>query len=370
MRKYGVLVVDDSSFMRRSISRMIEQDEALFVIAIARNGKEALEKVERLRPDLVTLDIEMPEMDGLQALAKIMKDYPVPVVILSNHAEKGAQNSVRALELGALDVFLKSKLIQRDLTSEAVTDFLRRIKVIAEEARLDREGLASSAGSSAYKNAVTGSAYQDLSLVTKRIDSALEKTARPANIELLIIGSSTGGPSALQSLLPRFTEATKVPIIVLQHMPEGFTKALAQRFDSFCQRPVSEAVDGEILQEGRIYVGPAGFQTELQKTPEGSIVLQVRKEGKSNHLYKPSINVTLHSAAPLFREKLLTVILTGMGNDGMEGCKDVKHYQGTVLVEAEESCIVYGMPKAVFEAGYADKKVPLPLLYQQIMTFL
>ncbi|QGG48613.1 protein-glutamate methylesterase/protein-glutamine glutaminase [Heliorestis convoluta] len=357
MKKYGLLVVDNSSFMRRCISLIIEKDPALFVIAIARNGRDAIEKIERLQPDLVTMDLEMPEMNGLEALEVIMKKCPVPVVMLSNHTEEGAQSTIKALELGAVDVILKSHLVSDCANPAVIADFLHRIKSLAKEASIKKEKLALQAQEESF-------------VEQKKVVTVREKPFVNGACKLLIIGSSTGGPSALQSILPRFSKDTAIPIVVLQHMPEGFTKALAERFNNFCQLPVKEAEKGEYLLPGRIYIGPAGFQTRLQQDQDGSVYFHVYTTESESHLYKPSINITLFSAAPIYRENLLTVILTGMGNDGMEGCKKVKHYQGTVIVEAEESCIVYGMPKAVHEAGYADIKVPLPHIYQQVLRFI
>lgn len=200
------------------------------------------------------------------------------------------------------------------------------------------------------------------------------ETAKPEKKEtkrkLLIIGCSTGGPSALQSILPRFPKDLSIPIIVIQHMPPGFTKPLAERFDTICNLHVKEIENGDILEAGNIYIAPAGFQTLLENGKENNIILKVEDMAAAENLYKPSINVTLNSAAPIFKDKLISVILTGMGNDGLIGCGNVKDNNGYIVVEAEESCIVYGMPKVVFEAGLADIQVPLSNIFETIMINL
>jgi two-component system chemotaxis response regulator CheB len=186
----------------------------------------------------------------------------------------------------------------------------------------------------------------------------------------VIIATSTGGPAALQSLLPKFPDDIPVPILVLQHMPPGFTQSLAERFNTFCNLHVKEAEDGDILEAGNIYIAPSGFQTLLVEEKDNKVALKIEDTMDEKILYKPSINITLNSAAPIYRDRLLAVILTGMGNDGLIGCESVKAYNGHVIVEAEESCIVYGMPKAVFEAGLADIQVTLPNIFDKIMGYI
>ncbi|MCT8977424.1 chemotaxis response regulator protein-glutamate methylesterase [Clostridium sp. CX1] len=349
MKKFGVLVVDDSSFMRRCVSKLIEKDCQFFILGIARNGADAIEKVQRLKPDLVTMDIEMPEMDGLAALEIIMKNYPVPVVMISKHTDKETESTIKALELGAADFFLKEDLIGEDITNEIEKDFLYRIRTIAEKK------------SNTAKESI-GKKVEEENRTTKSLPMH--------KVDLVAIGCSTGGPSALQAILPRFPKDFNVPIIVMQHMPPGFTKSLAERFNTLCNLNVKEIEDGEIIEAGNIYIAPSGFQTTINRRQDGTDVFNVSDKLVKDILYKPSINVTLKSLAPIYKDKLLSVILTGMGNDGLEGCKLVKHYEGHVIAEAEESCVVYGMPKVVFEGGYADTQVPLSYIYEQIMIHI
>lgn len=344
MKQYGILVVDDSAFMRRAISQIIEQDSQFFVMAIARNGAEAVEKVQRLKPDLVTMDVEMPEMNGIVALSKIMKTAPVPIVMLSSRTGEGARETIQALEQGAVDFFLKDSLL-KDQNGELKQEFLQRLKGILA-------GKLPAVNSEPVQHQVK------------------EQKLCKQDKDLIIIGCSTGGPSALQTILPRFPKDFSLPVVVAQHMPQGFTKHLAERFNSLCNLTVKEAEDGEEVSAGTIYIAPSGFQTRFHRNPNGSIVFKIADEKGSKALYKPAIDITLASAAPIFNKRLLSVILTGMGVDGTYGCGLVKKHGGTVLVEAEESCVVYGMPKSVYEAGHADSQYELSKIFQGILSFL
>ncbi len=345
MKQYGVLVVDDSAFMRKAISLILEKDPQFFVMGIARNGAEAVEKVDRLKPDLVTMDVEMPVMNGLNALEHIMKSSPVPVVMLSSRTGEGAKETLLALELGAVDFFLKDNLIRDTSGKDQSQDFLQRLKGVVK-AKLPRK------------------APQALPVI-KEI-----KRKNRQQTDLIFIGCSTGGPSALQTILPRFPKDFPIPIVVAQHMPPGFTKHLAERFNTLCQLKVEEAQNGQVLQPGIIHIAPSGYQTRFDKKQDGSIVFIIDNEVGAQALYKPCIDISLSSAAPIFTDKILSVILTGMGSDGMQGCGLVKKFHGTVFVEAESSCIVYGMPKSVQDAGYADGQFALSQMYQEIISFI
>ncbi|MBP1156452.1 MULTISPECIES: chemotaxis response regulator protein-glutamate methylesterase [unclassified Paenibacillus] len=344
MKRYGVLIVDDSAFMRRAINLLFDMDSDFFVVGIARNGEEAIEKIRRLKPDVVTMDVEMPEMDGIKALEHIMKSDPVPVVMLSVQTGDETASTLKALELGAVDFFLKSNLIQDVDNQDTIRDFLDRVKVAA-------------GANIARQQAIVDDHHVDQLIQGKRVVS----------MDLVIIGCSTGGPSALQSILPRFPSDFPAGIVVVQHMPPGFTKPLADRFDHICNLTVKEAEDGDIVGPGTIYIAPAGSHLIFQKT-SGMVQLKIQSEVAEKHLYKPSVDVTLGSAAPIYGNRLLSVILTGMGIDGLHGCGEVKARGGRVITESENSCVVYGMPKAVYEAGLADKQVLLNHVYQHIIA--
>ncbi|MBO0961808.1 chemotaxis response regulator protein-glutamate methylesterase [Neobacillus sp. MM2021_6] len=347
MKRYGILVVDDSAFMRRAISQILEGDPRFHVVGIARNGVDAVEKVQRLRPDLVTMDVEMPEMNGIQALEQIMKISPVPVVMLSSHTGEGARETLQSLELGAVDFFLKDNLLKNPKDSHQISEFLQRLRAI-----------------------VNGKLPSTAPTKSPQVQVKKVKRINPRQFELLFIGCSTGGPSALQKILPYFPEDFPIPIVVAQHMPPKFTKPLADRFDTLCQLKVREAQHEEVLSAGSIYIAPSGYQTRLKNREDGSILFTIDDQTDDQVLYKPCIDITLASIAPIYKHRLLTVILTGMGSDGMQGCGLVKKNNGTVLVEAEESCVVYGMPKSVYEAGYADGQFELTQMFHQIRALI
>ncbi|WP_456279175.1 protein-glutamate methylesterase/protein-glutamine glutaminase [Bacillus sp. AK128] len=345
--KYGVLIVDDSAFMRKTISTFIEDSDELYVVGKARNGADAIEKVKRLKPDLVTLDIEMPELDGLEALKILMTENPVPVVMLSN----GKDSTLEAFELGAVDFVLKEALVQPNNKS-AIQDFYERL-VVAANAKLQLP---------IKKEDVHPEVDHDNESPSRKKD--------PSNKELIIIGSSTGGPSALQTILTRFPKDFDLPIVVIQHMPPGFTKPLADRFNGLCELHVKEAEHNEDLVAGTIYIAPAGLQTTLKRNDRNGFTIKLKISAGIETLYKPSVDVTLLSVAGQIKEKLVTVILTGMGDDGLRGCKAVKEEGGHVLAESEETCVVYGMPKVVFEAGLVDLQVPLPKMFDKLIKFI
>lgn len=346
MEQYGVLIADDSAFMRRAISKILETDPQFFVVGIARNGSEAIEKAQRLKPDVITMDVEMPEMDGITALEEIMRIRSTPIVMLSSYTTTGAASTVEALERGAVDFFLKDEMIAEGSDGRLIEDFLHRMK------------------NAARANLPTTRENTDL------VQSAIPKAEQPPQLDLIVIGCSTGGPSALQSILPRIPSDFPVPVLVVQHMPPGFTRPLAERFDHICKLKVKEAENRDTIIPGTILIAPAGYQTEIVKQADGSLIINVHQHTTIDTLYKPSIDVTLSSAAPAYKERMLAVILTGMGSDGLEGCKRVKQFNGRVLSEAEESCIVYGMPKVIFEHGLSDRQCHLSNMYHQILSFV
>jgi len=346
MGQYGVLVVDDSSFMRRCISMIIEQDPDFFIIGIARNGQDAIEKVQRLKPDIVTMDVEMPEMDGIQALSEIMKHNPVPVIMLSNHTEEGAKTTIKALELGAVDFFLKSSIVGENASPQSVKQFLSSLKAIVENGKIP-----------SFENEA------------KVEEKGLNKL-QDAKADIIVIGCSTGGPSALQSVLPRFPKDFHIPVVVIQHMPEGFTGPLAERFNTICNLEVKEAENGELIRPGTIYIAPAGYQLYFIRNSDGNVMINIDVNSPIETLYFPSVTVALMSAAQVFKNRMVTVIMTGMGNDGLAGCEEVKKYNGKVIVEAEETCVVYGMPRVVYEAGLADIQVPLHRIFNQLLQMV
>lgn len=335
MRIYKVLIVDDSAFMRKSISMIIESDDAFEIVGVARNGQEALEKIAELKPDVVTMDVEMPIMDGLTCVKEIMTHVPTPIMMLSSHTKEGDAVTIEALQNGAVDFFYKNELLDNE---ELEGEFLRKLKIVST--------------TFVYKKTSESKPSQPLSKVKK-------------NINLVIIGSSTGGPSALTKIITELPKDFPVPIVIVQHMPDGFTKPLAERFDVICELPVKEVERGDELKNGHVYIAPAGYQTTIQKR-SGTYYLNVSKDYSAERLYKPSVDVTVLSAVEYFKEDLLVTILTGMGEDGKEGCKEVKKNNGYIIAETEETAVVYGMPKSVIDAGYADEQSPIYQMYDRI----
>jgi two-component system chemotaxis response regulator CheB len=331
-----VLVIDDSAFMRRVIVSILERDPEIQVVGYARNGVEGLAKIEKLKPDVVTLDIEMPEMDGLETLKRIMSTNPLPVVMLSAHTTEGAFLTMRALELGALDFVGKPEGKNGiEMLSEELP---RKIKV-ATVARINRN--------------------VELSRTPSRMIPREQSISRPSSpIEAVGIAASTGGPTALQKVLVSIPSGIMAGIVVVQHMPRGFTGPFANRLNELCRLEVKEASQNDEVRPGRVLIAPAGYQMEFKRTGAVVTVNITEDQGKKS-LYKPSADIMFRSLAKAYGNRSLAVILTGMGNDGTEGLKEIKAARSLVLAQDKSSCIVFGMPKSASEAGVVDRVVPL-----------
>jgi two-component system, chemotaxis family, protein-glutamate methylesterase/glutaminase len=337
-----VLVVDDSSFIRRAVIRMFENDPVIRIIDVAADGEMALERIRALRPDVVTLDVKMPVMDGLTALARIMKECPTPVVMLSSLTEKGGENTLRALELGAVD-FVDKTSAGGPMDISGLSRELGDKIMIAARVNLQK---------------IHGRSVEPVFFREKAMVAA-------SGTELVLIGSSTGGPPALQTVLADIPAGFPCPVLVVQHMPPGFTTSLAERLNRTCALPVKEGEDGELILAGHVYIAPAGKQLTLHRVGEDfSIRLG---PNPADTLHRPSVDVLFQSAASVAGDKCLALVLTGMGRDGAAGAVEIKRAGGRVVVESEETAIVYGMPKAVDESVKVDGKVPL---YQVAETIL
>ncbi len=358
--KYRVLVVDDSAFMRKRIVEIIEENPKFNVVGIARNGVDAIEKIKYHRPDVVTMDVEMPQMDGLTAVRTIMRECPAPIVMLSTQTGSGTATTVEALSAGAIDCFAKDELLGED-NRGLRADFLARLETAAT-ANLGVKKPSTKTGD------VTPQRPPQPAKPLHEMNGP--QFIKPRRASALVIGCSTGGPAALQSILPNLPSDFPIPVLVVQHMPPGFTKSLAHRFDTLCRVPVKEANDNEPFVRGTVYVAPAGWQTIFATERDGRVVMRVKDWPDPGVRFRPSVDVTLSSAAPIFREGLLTVILTGMGNDGTEGSGQVRGMGGRVVVQSEETCVVYGMPKCVYEAGFANEQVPLQQMTDAILKYV
>lgn len=336
-RRTRVLVVDDSAFMRRAMSQMLGSDPGLEVIDTAANGREGLDKALALRPDVVTLDIEMPVMDGLTALRRIRAEVSPPpaVLVCSSLTSAGSHEALKALRLGAADVIAKDG-----------SAFSLGIEKIRPELLAKVKAIAAGRFASVAEHAARAPA---------RLDRGHRLDAKAC--DLVVVGSSTGGPPVLETILSALPADLPVPVVVAQHMPLLFTKSLAERLDQECAITVLHAEPRMTLAPGCAYIAPGGSHTRVLRSPLGRMLIEVSPEPASA-LYKPSVNELFSSAARALGPRALAVILTGMGDDGMLGAKDLKARNAIVLAQDMPSCVVYGMPKAVAQAGCADASLP------------
>ena len=339
-----VLVVDDSAFMRRVIADAIASQPDMEVAGVAHNGLDALLKVEQLQPDVVTLDVEMPDMDGLTALRHLMARYPRPVVMLSSQTQHGAITTLRALSIGAVDFVAKpSGAISLDF-SRVREELLQKIRGAAL-ARV-RAQVAS----------------------TRRPPEAtrVPRAKYPGAFEhLVVIGCSTGGPRALAALVPELPAEAPTAYLIVQHMPAGFTRSLAERLDASGPIAVREAVAGDRLEGGTALVAPGDYHLRL--SPSGAVELD---QAARVHGVRPSVDVALESVSERFGSKTVAVILTGMGQDGAAGAAVVRQAGGYVLAEDESTCVVWGMPRAVVERGLAHGVAPLDGIAEAIASIV
>ncbi len=355
------LVVDDSAFMRKVISHILNQDSEIKVIATARNGQDAIEKVERFRPDVVTLDNEMPVLDGLGALGHIMSECPTPVIMLTAADEKSAELTLTALGSGAVDLLLKpSGTISLDI--DEMADEIRSKVKIAAKVDLKKLGFIEIPA----KKADAGATPPEPDLkVTRKPRPVLTK-------KILAIGSSTGGPHALDQVIPKLPADLPAAVLVVQHMPAGFTASLSQRLNSQSALEVREAKEGDVVREGVVLIAPGDYHMEIVQNRIKGITQEVvaLNQKSREHGVRPAVNVLFKSIAPIYGSNILSVILTGMGIDGADGVEAIKKYGGRAIAEDEMSCVVYGMPKAIVERNLADAVLPLERMSEEIVKRL
>lgn len=342
-----VLIVDDSAFMRRVVREMLSSDPGIEVVGAAKDGQEGVEMTLELDPDVVTMDIEMPRMNGLEAIELIMARAPRPILVLSSITSEGAEVTLEALEKGAADYI--EKTIARSVLDvlEVKKDLIDKVKAVSRRRRLI---------SARTKPAATF------------VRPPVHKT-KPHVTDLVVIGTSTGGPRAIQEVLPGIPKGVDAAFIVAVHMPQAFTKTFAERMDSHCALPVTEAQDGEPIKTGTVLVAPGGIQTLIKRRSAAAANIHLTKE-PANSIYRPCIDLTIGSAAEAYGSRAMGVILTGMGQDGKEGIAAIKKRGGWALAQDEASCTVYGMPKAVIDAGLADVISPLNKISSEIVKLL
>ncbi|WKY58799.1 chemotaxis response regulator protein-glutamate methylesterase [Vibrio sp. SNU_ST1] len=365
-----VLVVDDSSFFRRRVSEIINSEARLEVIDVAVNGKEAVEKAKKLRPDVITMDIEMPVMDGITAVREIMAASPTPILMFSSLTHDGARATLDALDAGALD-FLPKKFedIARNRDDAVALLQQRVIQIAAKRAFMRRSPVAPRATATATAS-TSAPLRQSISATAPAAKPAVASTAKfrasGKKYQLTAIGTSTGGPVALQKILTRIPASYPHPIVLVQHMPATFTAAFASRLNTLCKIEVREAQDGDLLKPGVAYLAPGGKQMMIDGRP-GSARLKII-DGGDRMNYKPCVDVTFGSAAKIYGDKVLSMILTGMGADGREGSRMLKTAGSTIWAQDEDSCVVYGMPQAVAKAGISTEDLPLDRVAERILV--
>lgn len=371
-----VLVVDDSSFFRRRVSEIIERDSELTVIDTAKDGKDAIEKAVSLKPDVITMDVEMPVLDGISAVREIMAKSPTAILMFSSLTHDGAKATLDALDAGALD-FLPKKFedIARN-RDDAVELLQSRIKQLGKQ-RISRRPTAASTSASASRTTRTAPTRtaERPKIVSAPVRGSSSRVAtapvrkaptrKPSDYKIVAIGTSTGGPVALQKILTQIPANISVPILLIQHMPAAFTPAFAQRLNTMCKISVKEAENGDALKPGHAYLAPGGCQMMVEgRGPQ--FKLKVMQDESDRLTYKPSVDLTFGSVAKSYGGSVLSMVLTGMGADGREGARMLKSAGATIWAQDEATCVVYGMPQAVHSAGLSQESIALGDFPQRI----
>lgn len=353
-----VLVVDDSTFMRNTLSRIMERDDRFEVVGKAVNGQEGVSLTKELKPDVVTMDIEMPVMNGIEALEKIMAECPTNVVMVSSLTEEGAKATLDCLDRGAVD-FIPKALQDKERSIFHISEML--LEKLESASKIKVRHHRPSTPTSVQ--GVTGSVDEMKKAVsTVKSESKAVQTAgkkdRFSNAKLILIGTSTGGPRALQSVVPNLSASMKQPVVIAQHMPSNFTGPMADRLDALSSCKVVEGKDGDILENGVVYLAPGGVNTRVVKK-DGRVQLKVSADEKNESIYHPSVDILAASAGECFGGDIVAVMLTGMGADGAMEFENL-HKKGAYIISQDEmSCVVYGMPKSVAERGISNEVIGL-----------
>lgn len=389
-----ILIADDSAFMRLSIDKMLSREPDFSVVGFCNNGEEVISKILELKPDVLTLDIEMPKMNGLQVLEKIMNECPMPVIMVSSLTKSGTEETIKALELGAVDVVAKPGSFVSLKITDIFEELSQKIKY-ASKARVKK-----TVEKSLEKQIESNNAK--LRFLSEKIKSKAEQIAKDINLidykplikvpleikdnsfktienqiitdnkadfkpEIIMIGVSTGGPASIQKIVLKLPEDFPCGIIIAQHMPPGFTKSLALRLNSLTKIEIKEAEEGDAIKPGRVLIVPSGMQTRIKKRFVG-FHTSISEDEEKSYLYRPCIDVLFSSGAEMYKNKALGIIMTGMGNDGTRGCEDIKKFGGKVFVQSEDTCVVSTMPHSVIKSGLADKVYPLDSLADSIIN--
>jgi len=333
-----VLVVDDSAFMRKVLSDIINEDPKINVVGTASNGREAIEKTALLRPDVITMDVEMPGIDGIKTVKRIMENYPTPIIMVSAYTKEGAEKTIEALEAGAIDFVQKPGGTISLKIREVAQDILKKVKMAKDT---------------------------NLTGVKKETNSVKSLAHRLEKRTLIIIAASTGGPRAISLLLSQLPKDFPSSIIVIQHMPEGFTEAFAKRLNQHCKIKVKEASDGDYLQNGEALIAPGGFHLELN---EHNQILLSKKPPL--HGIRPSADITMNSVSSAFDGNIIGIVLSGMGRDGAIGVRNIKRKGGIIIAQDKSTSVVHGMPKAALETGSVDLVLPLNKITSKLVEIV
>ena len=336
-RVLRVVVVDDSAYVRKVVREILSRSPFVEVVGTARDGREALELVEQLDPDVVTCDLIMPELDGVGFVREQMQRRPVPIIIMSI-ANETAEAALTALDAGAIDFVQKPTALASEKIFDVSTELIEKVKA---------------AGQISLNRIAPTPAPQ-----VATISEPAPKITGSHSVDLVVIGISTGGPQALKRLIPQLPSDFPVPVLMVMHMPVGYTEMYAAKLNELSQLEVKEAAEGDEIKPGRVFLAPAGRHLSVIREVSGKVVTHLDAK-PFNTLHKPAVDVLFQSVAEVYRHRVLGVVMTGMGSDGKQGAAWIKSQGGLVFTEAESSCVVYGMPSAVMEAGLSDKSAAL-----------
>ncbi|MCW6037981.1 chemotaxis response regulator protein-glutamate methylesterase [Spirulina subsalsa FACHB-351] len=336
-----VLIVDDSAYVRKVVRQMLSRSPFIEVVGTAHDGKDALEQIEKLKPDVVTLDLIMPEMEGVEFLKQQMAKHPIPVVVVSI-ADEGGERVLAALDAGAVDFVQKPTALATDKMYDISDELIEKVKAAAH-VPLNRLPVQSPS-----------------SVIVPEKPTVSPPVISQA-LEMIVIGISTGGPQALAYAIPQLPADFPLPIAVVLHMPIGYTKMYAERLNGLSALEVIEAAEGDVVRPGRVMIAPAGRHLTFIRHVDGQVLAHLEAR-PFDMLHRPSVDVLFQSAAEVYGPHLLGVVMTGMGSDGKQGCAWIKSHGGVVYTEDESSCVVYGMPRSVVEAGLSDRRISLQYL--------
>ncbi|MFL6254502.1 MAG: chemotaxis-specific protein-glutamate methyltransferase CheB [Pyrinomonadaceae bacterium] len=343
-RVLRVLVIDDSAYVRKVVKQMLSRSPFIEVVGAARDGREALEMVEQLQPDVITCDLIMPELDGVGFVREQMRRRPVPIIIMSIASETG-DAALTALDAGAVDFVQKPTALATEKIFEVSSELIEKVKAAANISltHIHSAPVATEMAPARTTAVVAGSHV----------------------VDVVVLGISTGGPQALKQLIPQLPADFPVPVAMVMHMPVGYTEMYARKLDEHSPLDVREAREGDELRAGVVLLAPAGRHMSFLRTADGKVVAHLDAR-PFDTLHRPSVDVMFQSAAEVYRQRVLGVVMTGMGSDGKQGAAWIKSQGGLVYTESEETCVVYGMPSTVVEAGLSDRIVPLGRMAQAI----